>query len=356
MPLAAPGPGPGAVPVGFLLAGTALLLSAVLPQILHRWALSPAMVFLAAGAVASQVPGTPTFDPREHVELVEHVTEVCVLVALMGVGLALDRPVGLRRWASTWRLLAVGMPLTIAAVGAAGWWALGLSGPAALLLGAALAPTDPVLASDVRVGEPTDDPSSEDELRFAPSSEAGLNDGLAMPFAWAAVLLAGTAAHVGTRVPVGDLVLGGARGVVLGVACGWLFVGQLERLLTMALLLALGLALPTLLAGSLTWPVAAVAVGAVLVVRPLAAGLAMVGSGVADADRRSIAFFGVRGIGSFYYLAFGLAGLRADPAADTLWAVVAMTVVVSVVVHGASGSVVLRRLDRQAGRPTPEPA
>lgn len=134
------------------------------------------------------------------------------------------------------------------------------------------------------------------------------------------------------------------------------FVGQLERLLTMALLLALGLALPTLLTGSLTWPVAAVAVGAVLVVRPLAAGLAMVGSGVADADRRSIAFFGVRGIGSFYYLAFGLAGLRADPAADTLWAVVSMTVVVSVVVHGASGSVVLRRLDRQAGRPTPEPA
>ena len=73
------------------------------------------------------------------------------------------------------------MPLTIAAITLLGWQILGLSFAAALLLGAALAPTDPVLASDVQVGEPTDVEDSEDEVRFALTSEAGLNDGAGLP-------------------------------------------------------------------------------------------------------------------------------------------------------------------------------
>ena len=82
------------------------------------------------------------------------------------------------------------MPLTIAAVALLGWWWAGLVPAAALLLGAALAPTDPVLAADVQVGEPTDDEDSEDEVRFALTSEAGLNDGLAFPFVYAAIAMA----------------------------------------------------------------------------------------------------------------------------------------------------------------------
>lgn len=88
------------------------------------------------------------------------------------------------------------MPLTIGAMSLLGWWA-GLAPAAALLLAAALASTDPVLAADVQVSEPNEDngdasspDEAEDEVRFALTSEAGLNDGLAFPFVYAAIAVA----------------------------------------------------------------------------------------------------------------------------------------------------------------------
>jgi len=97
----------------------------------------------------------------------------------MGAGLKIDRPLGWRSWMTTWRLLAISMPLTIVAIAGLGWSILGLGLASALLLGSALAPTDPVLASDVQVGPPQ---SGEDgEVRFSLTSEAGLNDGLSFP-------------------------------------------------------------------------------------------------------------------------------------------------------------------------------
>jgi NhaP-type Na+/H+ or K+/H+ antiporter len=114
----------------------------------------------------------------------EHLTELAVLVALMGVGLALDRPLDLRswrawrRWGATWRLLLIAMPLCISGVALLGW-GLGLAPAAAVLLGAVLAPTDPVLASDVQVegptpfGESDDEIDESDEVRFALTSRLG---------------------------------------------------------------------------------------------------------------------------------------------------------------------------------------
>ena len=80
------------------------------------------------------------------------------------------------------------MPLTIGLVALLGWQLLGLSAAAALLLGAALAPTDPVLAGDIGVGPPGDE--DEHEPNFALTAEAGLNDGLASPFVLAALFIA----------------------------------------------------------------------------------------------------------------------------------------------------------------------
>ena len=190
----------------YLVAGGALLLAVVLPALLDRWAISAPMVLVAVGLLIGFTPlpdGMP-LDPQENRATIEHVTELAVIVALMGVGLAIDRPLDLRkwsswgRWSSTWRLLAVGMPLSIAGVALLGW-AVGLSAAAALLLGAVLAPTDPVLASDVQVAGPQTgdhEVDESDELRFTLTSEAGLNDGLAFPFVYAAILLA-TGSSVG---------------------------------------------------------------------------------------------------------------------------------------------------------------
>jgi NhaP-type Na+/H+ or K+/H+ antiporter len=217
----------------FLVAGLALLLAVVLPELVSRWALSAPIVLVAVGMVIGFTPlpdGMP-LDPQENRAVIEHVTELTVIVALMGVGLALDRPLRLRdrstwaAWSPTWRLLAVAMPLCIASVALLGW-ALGLAPAAALLLGAVLAPTDPVLASDVQVAGPTtgdEDAEEDDDVRFSLTSEAGLNDGLAFPFVMAAVLLATEGSVSGWAFEwlawyaVGKVVVG----VLVGVGVGW---------------------------------------------------------------------------------------------------------------------------------------
>ena len=200
----------------FLVAGAALLLAVVLPELLTRWALSAPIVLVAVGMLIGLTPlpdGMP-LDPQDNRAVIEHVTELTVIVALMGVGLALDRPLRLRdrttwaAWSPTWRLLAVAMPLCVGSVALLGW-VFGLVPAAALLLGAVLAPTDPVLASDVQVAGPTTgdaDAEEDDDVRFALTSEAGLNDGLAFPFVMAAVLLATEGGVSGWWAGVGDLV------------------------------------------------------------------------------------------------------------------------------------------------------
>lgn len=123
--------------VVYLSAGVALLLAATVPRIVRNRAVSAPLVVLAVGAVVGVFLGNVDLvSPVAHPAVAEHVSEGCVSVALMGVGLAIDRPLGLRSWNSTWRLLGIAMPLGIAAVAVLGWWAAALTPVAALLLGA----------------------------------------------------------------------------------------------------------------------------------------------------------------------------------------------------------------------------
>jgi NhaP-type Na+/H+ or K+/H+ antiporter len=416
----------------YVVAGASLLLAIVLPALLDRWAVSAPMVLVAVGIVIGLTPlpdGLP-LDPQENRAAIEHVTELAVLVALMGVGLAIDRPLELRnraswrRWSPTWRLLGITMPLCIAGVALLGWGA-GLAPAAALLLGAVLAPTDPVLASDVQVAGPqTGDHEVDeaDELRFTLTSEAGLNDGLAFPFVYAAILLAteGAVRHWALEwvffYLIGKVALGVLAGLLVGrvlayvafrsaspslrvaergesllalaalitaygvgeVVHGYGFLAvfvcamtfrsaerdhdyhaamhevaeRLERLLTLFVLLVLGIALTRGLLASLDWRGVAIGLALIFLVRPAAGvlGLAPLGSRsspLTGPQRWAAAFFGVRGVGSIYYLAYAGGEVEAF-GADWLWSTVGFTIVASVLVHGALASPVMRRVDPEA--------
>lgn len=400
--------------------GVGALAAAVVPRMVFARPLSMPMVFLAAGALAAVLPvGLPAVDPVRHRLWAEHLTEVCVIVSLMGAGLALNRPFGRRTWAATWRLLGITMPLTIALTTVLAMVLLDWPPALALLLAAVLAPTDPVLAAEVRVGEPTDDEYDEDEVRFALTSEAGLNDGLAFPFVLAALALAAAAGagwsadwiggwlltDVLGKVTVGVLT-GLAMGRLLGrmffrarpsalrlsehmegfVAVGATFLSygvaellhgygflavfvtacairaaershgyhkvlhefteQIERLLTVLLLFLLGGYLVQSGLRDLPWQGVLVAALLLCVVRPLTGWIAQPGLPACPRERMVTALFGIRGIGSLFYLAHALGhGPFADRAQE-LWAVVACTVLVSVMLHGATATPVISRLDR----------
>ncbi len=119
----------------------------------------------------------------------EYVTEFIVIASLAAAGVAIDRPVSWKNWRQIWPLLVIAMPLTVGAVALLGWWALGLAPASAILLGAAMAPTDPVLARSVQVGPPGE--AKRHDVRFSLTVEAGLNDGLAFPFTYLAIAAVG---------------------------------------------------------------------------------------------------------------------------------------------------------------------
>ncbi|MEX1177932.1 MAG: cation:proton antiporter [Nitriliruptor sp.] len=410
---------PDVYELGILVIGILGLGGIVVPLLLRKRLMTYPLLVVALGAVAAILPPPwPRIDPLTHGVATEHLAEIAVILALTTIGLKIDRPVGWGRWASTWTLLAVTMPLTILATAWLGSLLLGMALPAAVLLGAALAPTDPVLAGDVQTGPPAVgrdvEEDERDEVRFALTSESALNDGLAFPFTNLALLLAlvGTAprdwlpsfllVEVGYRIAVGvgvGWVVGAAVGrLVLRLAeqrdpargvltlaftlltygatelvggYGFLAVfvtayvvrgterrhevhehlhegsEQLERLASGVVLFLLGAAVADGILTPTTPAVIAVALAVVVVIRPLTGYLGMLGSRRARPDERLvIAAFGIRGLGSIYYLAHALE-VGNFPRADLLWATVTWTILLSLLLHGVAARPTMAWLDRR---------
>lgn len=412
---------PDAYKLVLALLGLALIGATWLPHLLKRHPLTFPIIYVVFGAVLYALPlPLPDPDPVEYGVITERLTELVVLVALVGAGLRIDTPFGWRRWNATWRLLAITMPLCILVTAWLGQQLLGLGLAAAVLLGAVLAPTDPVLASDVQVGAPGE--GGEDPVRVTLTSEAGLNDGLAFPFVWLAITLAAVSA--GTAGPdwftqwlwldvlwrvVAGTVIGWALGyglmhvifrsadmtiartsdglaalaitlLVYGVAelCrsyGFLavfvaavvirqherrheyhgtlnlFAEQCERLLTALLLILLGGSVAEGVLSALRPLDVLFALGFVLLVRPLAGWIALARSHLPARERWAISVFGVRGMGSFYYLAFAFNHGDFDDH-PRLWAIVTLVVLLSILLHGLSATGVMARLDAWRARRT----
>ncbi|MGI8558896.1 MAG: cation:proton antiporter [Solirubrobacteraceae bacterium] len=203
--------------------GVVVLIGVVAMSHDQERAFSAAVVFVASGALGAvglSLLGITPLDPERNHLLLEHLTELALIVAVFSAGLTIERRVRRRTWLSVAVLLVIVMPLTIAGIAAFGAWAMGLSFGGALLLGAVLAPTDPVLAGDVGLSGPGGEVYGEPRLSL--HTEAGFNDGLASPF----VVLGLFAAHQGGTSWIGtwlvaDLLYAAGFALALGAATGW---------------------------------------------------------------------------------------------------------------------------------------
>jgi NhaP-type Na+/H+ or K+/H+ antiporter len=423
--------------VWFLVAGALLIAVALFGSVLRRLPLTTAMFYLGAGALLGPWgAGLLRIDPIADASLLERLTEIAVIISLFTAGLKLRLPPSDRRWRTAHLLASVAMVLTIG--GIAGFaFAAGLSVGQALLLGAILAPTDPVLASDVQVAHEHD----AEPVRFSLTGEAGLNDGTAFPFVMLGLGLLGShdVGLFGWRWVAIDLAWAVIAGLAVGTLCG-AGIGRLvihlrrvhreavglDEFLTLGLIaLSYGLALFVHAYGFLavfaaglsmrrierqhsevapspevseagksteeqaTDPHTAPAymaravlgfneqlerlgelaivlvVGAMLAgieevrpgmwlalclfagIRPLATLVALAGTPLSASQRTFIAWFGVRGVGSVYYLAYALSHGVSSPADRTIADITLVVVAASIFVHGVSVTPLMRRYSAQ---------
>ncbi|RKD95079.1 cation:proton antiporter [Halopiger aswanensis] len=411
-----------------IFVGIAILGIAILPRFISNVPVTDPIFYIVYGFILFSLPlGIPEPDPLAQGHTAERLTELGVIIALMTVGLKLDRPPGLRSWESVWRLLGITMPVTIGLSALVGWWA-GFAIPTAVLLGAVIAPTDPVVASEVQVegpgGSSEEQPKPEadgrqDEVRFALSGESGLNDGFAFPFTNLAVAMALVGVAPGNWVGewlLIDVVYRIVVGVVVALVLGWLlarlvfiapvseplpkamlglealggtlavygivevlggygFIGvfvaatvlrdyerrhvfyeplhdlseKAEQLLQVAIMTLFGGAIAGGLLEPLTLELFLAAVAIVFLVRPVAGIVALLGFDRSWSERLAISVYGLRGIGTFYYLAYAL-NQAPFAGAERLWAVAATSILLSAVVLGISATPVIeKRLGEEPG-------
>lgn len=185
---------------------------ALIPNRVQHWPITTSMIYLGVGLLLGPLAlGFLELPPRQNSQLLERLAEVAVLISLFTAGLKLRAPFSEKRWLVPLRLAFGSMALTVGLITLIGVYLLRLPLGAAVLLGAILSPTDPVLASDVQVQHSGDD----DRLRFSLTGEAGFNDGTAFPFVMLGLGLLG----------LHDLGAGGWKWLAVDVV--WSIVGGL---------------------------------------------------------------------------------------------------------------------------------
>jgi sodium/hydrogen antiporter len=378
---------------------------------ISRLPLSYALIYLVVGVFLGPY-GFKLIEIRPEAEFLERLAEFVVLISLFSCGLKMKRPLKIRAWNSPVRLIGILMPISIFAVAAIANRLLQVDLGHAILLGAMLAPTDPVLASEVQLSDPDD----RDELRFGLTSEGGLNDALAFPFVYFGLhwIKDDNWQNWWWKWLEVDLIWAIAMGVVMGIVVtkivviidkriqkirpsdalmedfvalaiilltysltelvngyGFLavfvagvvaqrsyrnpekkssqleFTETIEKLLEIGTILLLGsllrvepilqfLSQSLLIAGSL-----------VFFIRPVGAWISTLGASYRPAQRLLFGWFGIRGIGSIYYLSYALGeGLKGGIGEQIAW-ITLTTVVFSIVLHGISSTPIMNWYERQ---------
>lgn len=203
----------------FMLIGALMLVRGLWGPFIAKLPFTSAMLYLGIGLLLGPlVLGLFKFEPLNEADVIEPIAEVAVLISLFSAGIKMPVPCTLERWMPAIRLAWLAMALSVTLIALFGWLVLGLPVGAAILLGAILAPTDPVLATDVQLRHAGDS----DPLRFTLTCEAGLNDGSAFPFVMLGLGLLGLheLGDMGWRWLAVDVVWATLGGLGIGAACG----------------------------------------------------------------------------------------------------------------------------------------
>lgn len=422
----------------FILIGILMLARGLATTTIARLPFTSAIVYLGVGLLLGPLAlGIFSIDPLKQSHLLETLTEIAVLISLFSAGVKMPVPIRRERWAPAIRMAWVSMSVSVGLIAAFACLVLKLPLGAGVLLGAILAPTDPVLATDVQVRHADD----RDKLRFTLTCEAGMNDGSAFPFVilglgllgvhelgdyawkWVAVdVLWATCVAIAIGYAGGaalgklswmlrgkepkhevldDLVGLGLIGVVYGLsvsAHAWGFLAvffagvalrQTELVLSGAHKDRQGLLVPdqqaagapadpqapmTVSAGSLVfkehlerlseltlvlllggmvgkgdwnWHTWGTALFLFIVARPLSVVIGLLGSSASWRIRGLTGWFGVRGIGSVYYLMYAINHGLPHSMARHFIEITVVVIMMSILVHGTSTNPIMERFWRK---------
>jgi sodium/hydrogen antiporter len=340
---------------------------------------------------------------RPQAAFLERLTEFVVIVSLFSCGQKINRPLQIWSWDSTVRLIGFLMPISIFSLAIVTHWFLNFDWGAAILLGAILAPTDPVLASEVQISDIND----RDELRFGLTSEAGLNDALSFPFVYFGLywLKDSDWQNWFKQWVVVDLLWAIAFGIIMGIlvakAVSWIelklhqyrpldtvmedftplgtilltysltelvngygflavfiagivvnqseleqekrlsqikFTERIEKLIEIGTILLLGSLLRLEPIRQYAGEILLISILLLFVIRPVGAWLSTIGERYHPAKRLLFGWFGIRGVGSLYYLSYAFGeGLSGEIGERIAW-ITYLTIVLSVILHGTSAT------------------
>jgi sodium/hydrogen antiporter len=394
----------------FTILGILIVIMAFAPTFLRKLRLTPAILYLVLGVILGPYGiGALILNESGSAKFVEVIAELTVIISLFTVGLKLRIPLHRKEWLAPVTMASVSMVLSIAGIAVLGNYFFGFGIGEAILLGAVLSPTDPVLASVVQLRSPEDT----DQLRFALTAEGGLNDGMAFPFVMLGLGLMGLEANWSFSHWVtvdllwaifGGVLVGCLFGLATSLVANFLQKEKsrvyLEDFLTIgSILLSYGLTLElkaygflavfftaltirqlelksstqkrkffrsdlpkdvlsfneqlerifefvsVVTVGSLVsfnrfeWEFMLIAALFLLIIRPFAVVLPLLPLKLTLKERFGTAWFGVRGIGSIYYLFFAMNHGFEDANATRVLDITVWVIVLSVIFHGVSARI-----------------
>ncbi|HEX8270514.1 MAG TPA: cation:proton antiporter [Flavobacterium sp.] len=397
-----------------ILWGFITLLAATIPNILKSRNITAPIVYLIIGIVIYLATNNySTIAGLDNVMTIRKICEFVVLVALVNAGLKIRKPFQWSTWKYSFWLLIVTMPLTILAVAWAGAEFLGLAPAAALLLGALISPTDPVLAADLQTSPPSEKDIS--NTRLALTSEAGINDGLAFPFVYFALYMATEKGDYSDWLQhwiLVDVFYKISMGCAMGLVTGWLlhnliykmtsrnqhsqisrgilalsltllpyalteivgaygfiavfvaacvfsnsekiiehmdslhdFTEEIEGIFVALLFVIIGIYLCENYEALMDWRLILFALLIIIIIRPVFGWLALCRSDLSNFEKLVVSFYGIRGVGSIFYLMYALSEVK-FPDAEKLIQVTAVTITLSVFIHGLSAAAIQKKLDQ----------